>query len=146
MFLLAALEESESDIYVRFMRSHKCYDIVPTSSKLVVFDTTLQVSILLFSLPLLAVLFFFYLMTVSWVLNEIWSLEEEYCHRAVLWLYKTILFQLCLSCFRGGVGGRYPSRTERGDVVWFAVEIYLKITISDEPKFVLASLWLPEST
>lgn len=47
MFLLAALEESESDIYVRFMRSHKCYDIVPTSSKLVVFDTTLQVSILL---------------------------------------------------------------------------------------------------
>lgn len=59
MFLLAALEESESDIYVRFMRSHKCYDIVPTSSKLVVFDTTLQVSILLFSLPLLAVLFFF---------------------------------------------------------------------------------------
>ncbi|NWX26048.1 AAKG2 kinase, partial [Notiomystis cincta] len=39
-----SLEESESDIYVRFMRSHKCYDIVPTSSKLVVFDTTLQVS------------------------------------------------------------------------------------------------------
>lgn len=29
---------------MRFMRSHKCYDIVPTSSKLVVFDTTLQVS------------------------------------------------------------------------------------------------------
>lgn len=27
------------------MRSHKCYDIVPTSSKLVVFDTTLQVSV-----------------------------------------------------------------------------------------------------
>ncbi|KAG9334337.1 hypothetical protein JZ751_008223 [Albula glossodonta] len=35
-------EESESDIYMRFMKSHKCYDIVPTSSKLVVFDTTLQ--------------------------------------------------------------------------------------------------------
>lgn len=64
MFLLAALEESESDIYVRFMRSHKCYDIVPTSSKLVVFDTTLQVSILL-CLPLLAVNFFFFLMSVS---------------------------------------------------------------------------------
>lgn len=30
------------------MRSHKCYDIVPTSSKLVVFDTTLQVSVLSF--------------------------------------------------------------------------------------------------
>lgn len=28
---------------MRFMKSHKCYDIVPTSSKLVVFDTTLQV-------------------------------------------------------------------------------------------------------
>ncbi|CAJ0953022.1 unnamed protein product [Ranitomeya imitator] len=30
-----AVEESESDIYMRFMKSHKCYDIVPTSSKLV---------------------------------------------------------------------------------------------------------------
>ncbi|PWA24906.1 hypothetical protein CCH79_00020809, partial [Gambusia affinis] len=36
-------EESERDIYMRFMKCHKCYDIVPTSSKLVVFDTTLQV-------------------------------------------------------------------------------------------------------
>lgn len=36
-------EDSESGVYMRFMRSHKCYDIVPTSSKLVVFDTTLQV-------------------------------------------------------------------------------------------------------
>ncbi|GAB5568952.1 5'-AMP-activated protein kinase subunit gamma-2 isoform X2 [Prionailurus iriomotensis] len=35
-------EDSESGVYMRFMRSHKCYDIVPTSSKLVVFDTTLQ--------------------------------------------------------------------------------------------------------
>lgn len=43
-FLLsAAVEESERDIYMRFMKCHKCYDIIPTSSKLVVFDTTLQV-------------------------------------------------------------------------------------------------------
>uniref|UniRef100_A0A670J5M6 CBS domain-containing protein n=1 Tax=Podarcis muralis TaxID=64176 RepID=A0A670J5M6_PODMU len=42
--------ESESDIYMRFMRSHKCYDIVPTSSKLVVFDTTLQVKKAFFAL------------------------------------------------------------------------------------------------
>uniref|UniRef100_A0A8D2AYM9 Protein kinase AMP-activated non-catalytic subunit gamma 2 n=1 Tax=Sciurus vulgaris TaxID=55149 RepID=A0A8D2AYM9_SCIVU len=40
-----AVEDSESGVYMRFMRSHKCYDIVPTSSKLVVFDTTLQVSV-----------------------------------------------------------------------------------------------------
>ncbi|NXG71705.1 AAKG2 kinase, partial [Baryphthengus martii] len=45
-----SLEESESDIYVRFMKSHKCYDIVPTSSKLVVFDTTLQVKKAFFAL------------------------------------------------------------------------------------------------
>ncbi|NWR67633.1 AAKG2 kinase, partial [Bucorvus abyssinicus] len=45
-----ALEESESDIYMRFMKSHKCYDIVPTSSKLVVFDTTLQVKKAFFAL------------------------------------------------------------------------------------------------
>ncbi|XP_069067212.1 5'-AMP-activated protein kinase subunit gamma-2 isoform X13 [Pleurodeles waltl] len=44
------VEESESDIYMRFMKSHKCYDIVPTSSKLVVFDTTLQVKKAFFAL------------------------------------------------------------------------------------------------
>nr|DBA25073.1 TPA: hypothetical protein GDO54_012646 [Pyxicephalus adspersus] len=27
-----AVEESEGDVYMRFMKSHKCYDIVPTSS------------------------------------------------------------------------------------------------------------------
>ncbi|XP_048866172.1 5'-AMP-activated protein kinase subunit gamma-2a isoform X6 [Brienomyrus brachyistius] len=45
-----AVEESDSDIYMRFMKSHKCYDIVPTSSKLVVFDTTLQVKKAFFAL------------------------------------------------------------------------------------------------
>uniref|UniRef100_A0A672SAL9 5'-AMP-activated protein kinase subunit gamma-2 n=1 Tax=Sinocyclocheilus grahami TaxID=75366 RepID=A0A672SAL9_SINGR len=44
------VEQSESDIYMRFMKSHKCYDIVPTSSKLVVFDTTLQVKKAFFAL------------------------------------------------------------------------------------------------
>ncbi|KAM4605980.1 5'-AMP-activated protein kinase subunit gamma-1-like [Polymixia lowei] len=43
-------EESEGDIYMRFMKSHKCYDIIPTSSKLVVFDTTLQVKKAFFAL------------------------------------------------------------------------------------------------
>ncbi|XP_055990769.1 5'-AMP-activated protein kinase subunit gamma-2 isoform X2 [Sorex fumeus] len=43
-------EESESGVYMRFMRSHRCYDIVPTSSKLVVFDTTLQVKKAFFAL------------------------------------------------------------------------------------------------
>ncbi|XP_058153997.1 5'-AMP-activated protein kinase subunit gamma-2 isoform X6 [Dasypus novemcinctus] len=44
------VEDSESCVYMRFMRSHKCYDIVPTSSKLVVFDTTLQVKKAFFAL------------------------------------------------------------------------------------------------
>ncbi|TRY62474.1 hypothetical protein DNTS_007137 [Danionella cerebrum] len=44
------VEHSESDIYMRFMKSHKCYDIIPTSSKLVVFDTTLQVKKAFFAL------------------------------------------------------------------------------------------------
>ncbi|XP_047188017.1 5'-AMP-activated protein kinase subunit gamma-1 isoform X3 [Scophthalmus maximus] len=42
--------EPEGDIYMRFMKSHKCYDIVPTSSKLVVFDTALQVKKAFFAL------------------------------------------------------------------------------------------------
>ncbi|XP_073705572.1 5'-AMP-activated protein kinase subunit gamma-2 [Garra rufa] len=37
-----AAEEPDSNIYMHFMKSHKCYDLIPTSSKLVVFDTTLQ--------------------------------------------------------------------------------------------------------
>uniref|UniRef100_A0A452RCB9 CBS domain-containing protein n=1 Tax=Ursus americanus TaxID=9643 RepID=A0A452RCB9_URSAM len=48
--LNAGRPDSESGVYMRFMRSHKCYDIVPTSSKLVVFDTTLQVKKAFFAL------------------------------------------------------------------------------------------------
>uniref|UniRef100_A0AAQ4QBL8 CBS domain-containing protein n=1 Tax=Gasterosteus aculeatus aculeatus TaxID=481459 RepID=A0AAQ4QBL8_GASAC len=44
------LSESERDIYMRFMKCHKCYDLIPTSSKLVVFDTTLQVKKAFFAL------------------------------------------------------------------------------------------------
>ncbi|XP_054826829.1 5'-AMP-activated protein kinase subunit gamma-3 [Eublepharis macularius] len=33
----------DAEIYMQFMRSHRCYDAIPTSSKLVVFDTTLQI-------------------------------------------------------------------------------------------------------
>ncbi|XP_047185905.1 5'-AMP-activated protein kinase subunit gamma-2-like isoform X3 [Scophthalmus maximus] len=45
-----AASASERDIYMRFMKCHKCYDIIPTSSKLVVFDTTLQVKKAFFAL------------------------------------------------------------------------------------------------
>ncbi|XP_023865770.1 5'-AMP-activated protein kinase subunit gamma-1 isoform X6 [Salvelinus sp. IW2-2015] len=47
---LTATAEPDSDIYMRFMKSHSCYDIVPTSSKLVVFDTGLQVKKAFFAL------------------------------------------------------------------------------------------------
>uniref|UniRef100_A0A670YS75 CBS domain-containing protein n=1 Tax=Pseudonaja textilis TaxID=8673 RepID=A0A670YS75_PSETE len=33
----------DAEIYMQFMRSHRCYDAIPTSSKLVVFETTLQI-------------------------------------------------------------------------------------------------------
>uniref|UniRef100_A0A4W4F7N8 CBS domain-containing protein n=1 Tax=Electrophorus electricus TaxID=8005 RepID=A0A4W4F7N8_ELEEL len=50
--MLEKLEISNEycDIYMRFMKSHKCYDLIPTSSKLVVFDTTLQVKKAFFAL------------------------------------------------------------------------------------------------
>uniref|UniRef100_A0A669CYF9 5'-AMP-activated protein kinase subunit gamma-1 n=1 Tax=Oreochromis niloticus TaxID=8128 RepID=A0A669CYF9_ORENI len=35
--------ECPSRIYMKFMKSHRCYDAIPTSCKLVIFDTTLQV-------------------------------------------------------------------------------------------------------
>uniref|UniRef100_A0A673NDJ6 5'-AMP-activated protein kinase subunit gamma-1 n=1 Tax=Sinocyclocheilus rhinocerous TaxID=307959 RepID=A0A673NDJ6_9TELE len=40
----------EYNVYTRFMKSHRCYDLVPTSSKLVVFDTSLQVKKAFFAL------------------------------------------------------------------------------------------------
>ncbi|XP_068068693.1 5'-AMP-activated protein kinase subunit gamma-1-like isoform X1 [Anomalospiza imberbis] len=36
--------------YTAFMKSHRCYDLIPTSSKLVVFDTSLQVKKAFFAL------------------------------------------------------------------------------------------------
>uniref|UniRef100_A0A8C2SM69 5'-AMP-activated protein kinase subunit gamma-1 n=1 Tax=Coturnix japonica TaxID=93934 RepID=A0A8C2SM69_COTJA len=36
--------------YTSFMKSHRCYDLIPTSSKLVVFDTSLQVKKAFFAL------------------------------------------------------------------------------------------------
>uniref|UniRef100_A0A8C4DS85 Protein kinase AMP-activated non-catalytic subunit gamma 2 n=1 Tax=Dicentrarchus labrax TaxID=13489 RepID=A0A8C4DS85_DICLA len=50
MYPHCAPASSERDIYMRFMKCHKCYDIIPTSSKLVVFDTTLQVKKAFFAL------------------------------------------------------------------------------------------------
>lgn len=43
MFSIFVSEEDESQIFVKFFRFHKCYDLIPTSAKLVVFDTQLLV-------------------------------------------------------------------------------------------------------
>ncbi|XP_065372506.1 uncharacterized protein SNF4Agamma isoform X2 [Calliphora vicina] len=40
---LSDFEEDDSQIFVKFFRFHKCYDLIPTSAKLVVFDTQLLV-------------------------------------------------------------------------------------------------------
>lgn len=37
------LAEADATVYMNFMKSHCCYDAIPTSCKLVIFDTTLQV-------------------------------------------------------------------------------------------------------
>nr|XP_022908444.1 5'-AMP-activated protein kinase subunit gamma-2 isoform X3 [Onthophagus taurus] len=44
------LEEDEPQIYVKFFKFHKCYDLIPTSAKLVVFDTQLLVKKAFFAL------------------------------------------------------------------------------------------------
>ncbi|KAM6468932.1 5'-AMP-activated protein kinase subunit gamma-1 isoform 1-T1 [Liasis olivaceus] len=43
-------DDSNNGIYTCFMKSHRCYDLIPTSSKLVVFDTSLQVKKAFFAL------------------------------------------------------------------------------------------------
>ncbi|XP_016342036.1 5'-AMP-activated protein kinase subunit gamma-1-like isoform X2 [Sinocyclocheilus anshuiensis] len=44
------LRDPDSDVYAKFFMSHCCYDAIPTSSKLVIFDTTLQVKKAFFAL------------------------------------------------------------------------------------------------
>ncbi len=35
--------DPNAEAYMAFMKKHCCYDAIPTSCKLVIFDTTLQV-------------------------------------------------------------------------------------------------------
>ncbi|KAF7214977.1 5'-AMP-activated protein kinase subunit gamma-1 isoform X6 [Nothobranchius furzeri] len=43
-------KEADATIYLNFMKSHSCYDAIPISCKLVIFDTTLQVKKAFFAL------------------------------------------------------------------------------------------------
>ncbi|ELU10114.1 hypothetical protein CAPTEDRAFT_93167, partial [Capitella teleta] len=43
-------DENEELVFAKFMKAHKCYDLIPTSSKLVVFDTQLNVKKAFFAL------------------------------------------------------------------------------------------------
>ncbi|XP_064882098.1 5'-AMP-activated protein kinase subunit gamma-1-like isoform X2 [Oncorhynchus nerka] len=38
----AGNSEANAEMYMKFMKSHCCYETIPTSCKLVIFDTTLQ--------------------------------------------------------------------------------------------------------
>ncbi|XP_041367495.1 5'-AMP-activated protein kinase subunit gamma-1-like isoform X3 [Gigantopelta aegis] len=44
------LDENEEQIFAKFMRAHKCYDLIPMSGKLVIFDTQLNVKKAFFAL------------------------------------------------------------------------------------------------
>jgi len=44
-------------VYAKFMTAYHCYDLIPTSSKLVVFDTQLNVSLALIANPVLCSVF-----------------------------------------------------------------------------------------
>uniref|UniRef100_A0A096LPM2 Protein kinase, AMP-activated, gamma 3a non-catalytic subunit n=1 Tax=Poecilia formosa TaxID=48698 RepID=A0A096LPM2_POEFO len=43
-------QEADTTVYLNFMKSHTCYDAIPISCKLVIFDTTLQVKKAFFAL------------------------------------------------------------------------------------------------
>lgn len=44
------MDENSDVVFAKFMRAHKCYDIIPTSAKLVIFDTQLNVKKAFFAL------------------------------------------------------------------------------------------------
>ncbi|XP_030006131.1 5'-AMP-activated protein kinase subunit gamma-1 isoform X1 [Sphaeramia orbicularis] len=43
-------QDADATVYMNFMKNHRCYDAIPTSCKLVIFDTTLQVKKAFFAL------------------------------------------------------------------------------------------------
>uniref|UniRef100_A0A672YU68 Protein kinase, AMP-activated, gamma 3a non-catalytic subunit n=1 Tax=Sphaeramia orbicularis TaxID=375764 RepID=A0A672YU68_9TELE len=45
-----AHSNADATVYMNFMKNHRCYDAIPTSCKLVIFDTTLQVKKAFFAL------------------------------------------------------------------------------------------------
>ncbi|XP_029641922.1 5'-AMP-activated protein kinase subunit gamma-1 isoform X4 [Octopus sinensis] len=47
---LGDCDESHKQMFAKFMKSHKCYDLIPTSAKLVIFDTQLMVKKAFFAL------------------------------------------------------------------------------------------------
>ncbi|XP_064614021.1 5'-AMP-activated protein kinase subunit gamma-1-like isoform X3 [Liolophura sinensis] len=44
------LDENQDQVFAKFMKAHKCYDLIPTSAKLVIFDTQLNVKKAFFAL------------------------------------------------------------------------------------------------
>lgn len=50
MDLGGGYDESHKQVFAKFMHAHKCYDLIPTSAKLVIFDTQLMVKKAFFAL------------------------------------------------------------------------------------------------
>ena len=50
LFFFFFSEQDETQIFAKFFRYHTCYDLIPTSAKLVVFDTQLLVKKAFFAL------------------------------------------------------------------------------------------------
>jgi len=51
--LCVCVDNNPELVYAKFMTAYHCYDLIPTSSKLVVFDTQLNVSLALLASPVL---------------------------------------------------------------------------------------------
>lgn len=50
------LDNNPELVYAKFMTAYHCYDLIPTSSKLVVFDTRLNVSFTFHHAPIIDLL------------------------------------------------------------------------------------------
>lgn len=42
--IVMLVDNCEELVYIRFLKLHSCYDVIPTSTKLVILDTQLNVS------------------------------------------------------------------------------------------------------
>lgn len=92
---------TDDHVYALFMKEHRCYDLIPTSSKLVVFDTKLSVKKAFYALVANGELKLFYIsLTFVYFFDKLWIFVTFILSRWIsLFSYCWVSIRFALSHF-----------------------------------------------